>query len=264
MKITYKAWFILLLVPIALFSCNDHRLGGSLSPVRLRLKTTNDGTTLVTYNYDSQNQPASITRNQITSSIMHGDPQRVLTDSDPYATNVFYIRNSAQANSTVIVFPPVLSNTSFLATEYGRFNTGKIFFNVPVRKYTYDFDTSGRLTRISDFSDAPDINGASYEYTGENITKENVFTSAGHGDVYTNTFTYDDKINPFYGLLDPQINARLRFSRNNILTLQSAGRGAVPNTTYAYEYNAQGLPTKLTTTVNGNQSGITTFTYESY
>ncbi|GAB3943129.1 hypothetical protein GCM10028805_08860 [Spirosoma harenae] len=250
-----------------LSSCVDHRLGGTLSPVRLRLKTTDDGTTRTTYSYDSQNQPISITRNQVVNTIMYGDPQRIYTSSESEANHIFYITpsSSTPGQGEIVVYPPVLTNTRFTATRYNYSTATKIYYSVRLRYFDYTFDGSGRLTSYADRSDTnPDLNSYGYTYTGENITRQDVSTAGGHGLNYRIDYTHDDKINPFYGLWDPEIETRLRFTRNNMISARSQGLSSNDDIVYTYEYNQQGLPTKRTTVRNGVQSGVLTFTYESY
>lgn len=96
--------------------------------------------------------------------------------------------------------------------------------------------------------------------TGENITTAN--SVSGRTVLLFGKLEYDDKLNPFFGLMDPNIDPIQQFSRNNRVKFTDNLTNTV--TTYVYEYNQQGLPIKRTATRNENTLEVLTYTYESY
>lgn len=137
--------------------------------------------------------------------------------------------------------------------------------------------------------------GDNFTFTGNNLTtwasskttnvKQTTFTSSA-----TSTYTYDDKLNPFYGVyiipapypigrvVSPRttpdamtytyfggVDNGLNLSQNNPLSCQT-NNGSANTTTvaYAYEYNSANLPTVRRTTTNGTLTETIRFTYESY
>ena len=95
---------------------------------------------------------------------------------------------------------------------------------------------------------------ADLSYSGENIVQMKVRIK-NETDSYDlsnsiQTLQYDDKPNPFYGLIVVDLDSRL-FSENNRL-----------DTNYTYAYDANGLLTKITLKYDG--STVQDFEYEVY
>lgn len=277
MLFNIRSLAICLLLAINLFSCIDHRLGGPSSPVQLRLRSVqrtaqNGGTNYTyTYNYDSQNRPVSIDRiingtNRL-AVIAYGDPQLRYVNTLPEANRTFYVEYSNPADQTqgqATLYPLPLDGVSFTAKRYSLLN-GKVYYSIYDRTYQYNFDATKRINSFSEIgSTSPiDQNNYSYAYSGDNVTSEQFSTAAGHGVRGTATYTFDGRPNPFFGLLDPSIDPTTRFSRNNITSV-TYSTTSLPNVAYAYEYNAQGLPTKRTATYGGAVTETLLYTYESY
>ncbi|MEZ0483536.1 hypothetical protein [Fibrella aquatica] len=76
------------------------------------------------------------------------------------------------------------------------------------------------------------------------------------------TFTFDDKPNPFFGLFGPDVTPVRRYSRNNVTeaTVRYSS-GSVRTYTISYTYNEQGLPIVAQT---DNTSSRILFEYEAY
>ncbi len=76
------------------------------------------------------------------------------------------------------------------------------------------------------------------------------------------TYTFDDKPNPFFGLFGPDISPVRRYSRNNVTeaTVRYPS-GSVRTYTITYTYNAQGLPI---TAQKSDTSARILFEYEAY
>jgi hypothetical protein len=136
--------------------------------------------------------------------------------------------------------------------------------------------------------------GGTLTYTGNNLTTRSetfsVFRTGGsptappvYTQPITTTYTYDDKVNPFYGVfiipapgvfhayagfgifgpyytLYGGIDNPNNLSKNNVLSgVTSSG-----TTTYSYTYNSANLPTSRTTTTTTGVSEILRYEYESY
>lgn len=224
-----------------------------------------------TYSYDSQNRPVSISRvvngTNSLAVIAYGDPQLRYVNTQPEANRTFYVEYPNPADQTqgqATLYPLPLDGVSFTVKRYSLLN-GKVFYSIYDRTYQYNFDASKRISGFSDIGNSSPIdqNNYGYTYTGDNVTTEQFSTAAGHGVRGTATYTYDGQPNPFFGLLDPAIDQTTRFSRNNITSV-TYSTTSLPNVAYAYEYNAQGLPTKRTATTNGTIVGTIAYTYENY
>ncbi len=281
MQLNLSKSIIALLLAGSLFACTDHRLGGPASPARLRLQSlqsvtqsatlTGTATYLYTYSYDSQNRPVSVNRTiagvNSLAVIAYGDPQQKYTDviNDTRTLYLEYPDPADQRGGTITPYPSMVNGTSFNTTKYGLFNA-KIYTSTVVRNYFYTFNASQQLTEYSDAGNGTDVNTFKYTTTGNNITAEQYSYSAGRGDAGSASYTYDDKPNPLFGLMDPTISYTQRLSRNNVLTKTNASLRNFNSglTTYAYEYNGQGLPTKRTATYNGSVIETLTYNYESY
>ncbi|QKZ13562.1 hypothetical protein [Spirosoma sp. KUDC1026] len=277
MKLSLSTSFFTLLLAVSLFSCTDHRLGGPASPARLRLQSLQSATPtgtaayLYTYSYDSQNRPVSINRAvagvNTLAIIAYGDPQQKYTyvSNDTRTLYLEYPNSADQRDGTITPYPSMPTGTSFATTKYGLLNS-KIYTSNVVRNYNYTFNASQQLTEYSEVGSGTDVNTFKYTTTGDNITAEQYSYSAGRGDTGTVTYTYDDRPNPLFGLLDPTVSNTQRLSRNNVLTKTNASQKNFNSglTTYAYEYNGQGLPTKRTATYNGSVIETLTYNYESY
>ncbi|RYF53454.1 MAG: hypothetical protein EOO39_40765 [Cytophagaceae bacterium] len=138
--------------------------------------------------------------------------------------------------------------------------------------------------------------GGLLTFAGNNLTSAsenfNVYASGGsptappvYGRVTNTTYTFDDKLNPFYGVfiipapgvflafpsspgaLSPfyilygGIDNTLNLSQNNVL---SAVNSSGTTTLYTYTYNAANLPVSRTTTINSATTEVLRFDYESY
>lgn len=273
MRLNFITWLVTLGFTISLFACSDHRLGGSLSPVQLRLKSIQRGSLTTTYAYDSQNRLSSISNSDGGLAVVaYGDPDKKYVTTDAEAAKTYFVSftsasNQAKGNGNITPYPLVLDGASFLAIQYNLVNS-KIAYSPRIRDYSYTFDATKHLSVFSDYNDSsgPDLNTFEYSYTSENITTEKFSMAAGHGDVGTNTYVYDDKINPFFGLFDTSIEVVQRFSRHNVLSsVYVSNRGSATITsTYEYEYNQQGLPTKRTKKQAGSVVEVLSYSYEPY
>lgn len=235
---TIRTCFTALLLISLIWGCTDH-LSRPTSPQRLRLKTvtstnTDGTTTQTTFEYDVQNRLVAYNdytglRNTITY-----DAQNQYQQIDNSVSRTYFTYQSSQNGMLVTAKRYVLDVGERL-----------------VETYTYGFDAGNRLTNSTYVQGTvanPNLvtqSETTYAYTGDNIT---TVTVKALRNTRIDTYQYDDKPNPFYGLIGPGVDELRRFSRNNATQL-----GIQP--TIVYEYNAQGLPTRI---------GDQTLTYESY
>lgn len=265
----------LILVSVVLTACSDHQLQPPTTGLRFRLKATYDSVSgsRIVYDYDARNRFVSFTREDgSVGSVLYDDQNRFLqfdyrpgssTSTPPrnslaQRTNFFYKSNSPDFTTVTFFYPNGVESFAFY------------------RHYT--FNAVNHLTDIQNAALDGVITGfRSLAYTGDNITTERIGPSRAY-NIWS--YTYDDKPNPYYGLITPysliilRINGRSseddswvvrQYSRNNVTsaTLLSA--------TYPsqYKYNSQGLPIQETDFSDGPDGGRritaqTTFTYETY
>lgn len=264
--LTYlKYGLVVLCVALTLFACSDHRLGGALSPARLRLKSFTSGSNTTMYTYDNQNKVSTIARPDGSLGVFLYD--------DPSKKSIYfyeYPNPADKSKGTVTVYPTDLQPLTLPPGTYlivgKRYGTvGLAFINqvnlTPDKLFSYYFDANKRLASYST-SDGNNT-GTSVQqtvpmFTNENITQSD-YSAKGAG-LTTTTLAYDDKTNPFFGLMDPSIDVIERYSRNNRVKTSVPSYNELRE--YTYEYNAQGLPTKRTLTTGGVE--VTMFTYEAY
>ncbi len=260
---------ILLLVSSCLWTCSDHR-SPPLDPLRVRLKATDGippGTSpsKTEYTYDQQNRLASSSRPDGRRRLFSYDQLNRFQQSEytpgtsptnspqnvPQRTKFIYKANSHDFTAETYVLQNGVE-TLVLLSDYS-FDAANHL--VEVRKR----DPAGNLVRLY-----------RYEYTADNITKETVGEQTRPGripDMFF--FTYDDKPNPYYGLIAPdddftEVDNRAgvrRYSRNNITKTTFVTIDVISR----YVYTSQGLP--LSVTDSTTLRGITaqgTFTYEPY
>lgn len=253
----FQTWLPVLLLASITLSCTDHRLGGSLSPTRSRLKSIEDVTLqrLTTYTYDSRNRPVSF-------SVSDGSTGSYSYDDGlgRFAELIFV--NVTRQETTLTRFPYQFGTGSFSSNTYGFPEQRPLF------ETQYTLDRNNQLTGASTARDGSFINGV-YVAQGNNIVSSSVNQMRFRNRA---TYTYDTQINPFYGLtgpildeFDPSIlligmNEVLRFSRNNPVRKTDVDSGQVTN--YTYTYNSEGLPTTLK--ITGNASKEYKFAYEQY
>lgn len=258
MKLNYINWLLCLGVAMSLLACTDHRLGGNLSPAQLRLKSVS-GSLNRTYTYDGRNRLATTAKANGALDVFDYD------DVQQFAQVRQFANAADQTRGTRITFPYSFPNRDFFTTYYS-FSGSATDPGNQVDQTAYFVDaakptqllgvTRNYLTNNRDFRQ--------YQYSGDNITK----ATFGIGRVMLGDrlYEYDNRLNPFFGSTDPDLDDIQRFSRNNVVKVTYYPSGvSAPATeviSYGYEYNPQGLPTKRTTTQGGTD--VTTYSYESY
>lgn len=237
-------------ISLTLFSCQDH-LTTPTGPQRFRLKrtvfsaATLPSNSVTTYNYNNSGKLASII-------------------------------SAAGSDSTQYTL--VYNSQGQLASREGR-NT--LFGQVRLLRNTYEYDATGNLTTIKSYSDLNQNAGslaligtiqieynadrlpqtvtstaegvtqtATYTYGNGNIVRIDYSASSSGQPASSSTFTYDDKRNPYYGLIGSLTGIVDIINRSNIIE---------PNVNYQYDSN--GL---LISRATSRLSARTTFEYETY
>ena len=288
--------FICLLLVGSLLGCEDHQ-GQGVTPGanRLRVKTITQQltssasvSTVSAFSYDGQGRLSLITAFQTPDSLV------------------------APVENTVYQYNP---QNRLAQVQHSIVRRG-----TNTETYTLAYNGAGQLSYLvnlpSTFSIAPQYNpanqpttyskaisvgglqssgGGSLTFTGNNLTFASetflVYRTGGSptappvgGNVANTTYTFDTKLNPFYGVFiipapgvfRPFANTPSAFgpfytlyggidnpynlSQNNVLTAVNA----TGTTTYGYTYNAANLPTSRTTTTAAGVTEVLRYEYESY
>lgn len=143
--------------------------------------------------------------------------------------------------------------------------------------YTFGYDDNGRLVSRKFFSSDQLVRSWDYTYTGDCITScyyvSNIYytDSSEHNSYHltyqssngnivsetsvndatnvstTTTFTYDNKHNPFYGVLSDEDNIVFWYSKSNRLIVDKGDGNPVG---LSYEYDSDGYPTSCESTLD--------------
>ena len=269
MKSTFTIWLSVACLVATLLSCTDHRTSNP-SPSQLRIKTVSSSSFTKTYSYDSQNRLTTIDRSDGSLGLfVYGDPEMKYVREEADKNFTYYINypvGTDRTRGTINQLPLDLGSSSFTSTTYNLFES-KFFKsgNSENVLISYSIDANKRIQ--SYFKRINSGNGQQadeFQYTGDNISFGR-FTQAAGRFIQNVTFEYDGKSNPFFGLPDPDILETRRYSRNNVTISTITNFGYTnPITNYQYEYNQQGLPTKITVKNNQGPDEVGFYTYESY
>lgn len=139
----------------------------------------------------------------------------------------------------------VRATLSLLTTVNGQYTPLRV-----IKTSTYTMDDQNQPIRFNDSS--PQSGGStSYEQTFANGNMTRSVSQANNSDKVASDYTYDNRLNPFYGLIGPGVGDMRRFSRNNVLKLAiidqfGSPSPAQPRDAYSiqYEFNEEGLPTR--------------------
>lgn len=287
--------FVCLVVATEFSGCADH-LNPGIPPGsvarRLRVKTITQAlpgspntTKVSSFSYDSQGRLASILTAQapdrtvapVETSIYQYDAQNRLTQ---LRRDIVDPNNPSNPNST-----------ETYTLSYNLINQiAELTYNGLVVRPTYN--GSNQITEVTK---TLAIGGLTYgerdtfTYTGDNLTYAN-FSGATDARgvritaVVNTTYTYDTKINPFFGkyIIPAPGNVAtsvsvvpiytqytyyggfsnlLNLSPNNVISSTSDNNTRI---TYAYTYNASDLPASRVTTNNNAVTETLTYEYETY
>ncbi|RYC69846.1 hypothetical protein [Spirosoma sordidisoli] len=230
---------------------------------RLRLKrtvSTSPGLPGITeFLYDQQGRQSGY--------VYLGDTATFTYDANDRITSILYsytTRENVTGEQTIFAYDDaqreVRATLSLLTTINGQY--------APLRAIkTSVYRMDGQNQPIG-FTDTSPQSGASsaYEQTfaGGNLSR--TISQAGSSSRVASDFTYDNRSNPFFGLIGPGIGDMRRFSRNNVLKLSMIDNFGSPTQaqprdvyTIQYEFNEQGLPTRAV-----SPGVVLRYEYESY
>ncbi|MBC7570751.1 MAG: hypothetical protein H7319_13580 [Spirosoma sp.] len=253
---TLRLSLLLLLLAGSFWTCQPEP-----APVRLRLKSTENSLRgsyysykgRTEYTYDQDNRQATVYRPSNTKTIFTYDDQGRCQQY----VSIVEISGLEIARAKFTYLP---NNDVLKGIFIGGLDLGSIRYYRDGSKRTIGYNLEG-----GNFPDS-----ATYQFTDNNITKIRELNS-GPATIYT--LVYDDKPNPYRKLIIPEFGDGLyvypnyevlQLSQNNVTSItRSAESGSTFTLTeiYEYNYNAQGLPTKVR--IKG-QPGELVFTYESY
>lgn len=259
----------LLLMSLVVWACTDHETDPPNAD-HFRLKTTNvvvrgGAPSLTEYGYDAQNRLILSRRANGPSRSFSYDAQNRYQSSE-YTPPSGAVSPDNVVQRTRFMYESASKN--FVAETYVVQNGIETLF---LRSY-YTVDANNDVTQIRKTDPQGNlVRLYRYEYTGHNITTEIVGEEGkvgpGRGALFY-FYTYDDKPNPYYGLVGPNNdlteadnNAGVRrFSQNNVTRLSFT----TDVTNSYYTYNSLGLPVSVKDSAFQSLRAQTTFSYESY
>lgn len=241
MKTSVRTYLTILLITGSAISCTEKIQ--QITPPLLRLKTTNNiqygGSPWRTeYVYDPMGRVNSFSLSLGTKGLFYYDEQNRYQRID-------------------YLYRPGISTEG----ETRRYTYTADGFTVRVSKMmdgnpttelqtkVYEVDTQGHLVSITTSSPGGS-ELETFEYTGDNITRQQ-FASG-----LEVRYEYDDKHNPYFGLVAPDISVIRQFSRHNITKLSTNGRSPAE---VSLTYSTENFPVKLT---EKNGPGEVHYTYE--
>lgn len=290
------AGFISLLIVAGLFGCQGHSTEVTPGSDRLRVKTitqqvTSSGSVSAVsgFSYDGQGRLSSMLAYRIPDSTV-APVEKTVYQYDTQ-NRLIQVQHSEVRRGTNSETYTLAYNTAGQLAQLS--HTPSTF------SLSFQFNSANQLsgyTRGISVGGLRSSGGGSFSFTGNNLTSASedfkVFRSGespaappAYYRLTSTTYTFDDKLDPFYGVfiipapgvflpfasspgaLSPfymlygGIDNTLNLSQNNVLSAVSSNG---TTTQYSYTYNAANLPLSRTTTLNGVVTEVLRFTYESY
>ena len=274
MKFTsLQKWAFVALITSLLTSCQDHRQ--VTDPQRFRLKKTvgspivlppNDDIITFIYDYNAQGKltielssfssPAGVVRSLRTSTFTY-DSQTKLTRIDsqfiPETGTLYRYDYIYDANGNIA--------TETFSADVDKPHTGN-YQVISKKTYTYNGSLfpATMTSEILPATRSSELGKQEYTYSNGDIVKQ-VFTPKNPNQTTTTgIYQYDDKPNPYYGLIRGDGFGTGSFSKNNLIGFVPQG-----NDLTTYTYNSLGLVTKRVAHISGfNYDLQTTYEYEAY
>lgn len=230
---------------------------------RLRLKRTLStspglpGTT--EFLYDQQGRQSGY--------VYLGDTVRFTYDADDRITRIrsrYTTQSDITGEQTEFSYDEagrqVRATLSLLTTINGQYTPLRA-----IKTSTYTMDEQNQPIRFTD-SSPQSSSSTAYEQTFASGNMTRSVSQANNSDKVASDYSYDSRLNPFYGLIGPGVGDMRRFSRNNVLKLVmidqfGSASPAQPRDVYSiqYEFNEQGLPTRAV-----SPGVILRYEYESF
>ncbi|WP_228724177.1 hypothetical protein [Spirosoma sp. KUDC1026] len=283
-----------LFIATEFFGCADHQ-GQTIIPGinRLRVKSitqitgTPSVSTVSAFSYDEQGRLSSISAYRSPDSAAAAVENTVYQyDSQSRLTQVRHavVRRGSNAETYTLVY-----NSANQLVQLT--NSVSTFSVTPQYNSVNQVTGYGKSISVSGLSSG---GNGTFTYTGNNVTTTSetfsVFRTGGsptappvYTQPITTTYTYEDKVNPFYGVfiipapgvfhayagfgifgpyytLYGGIDNPNNLSKNNVLSAVMASG----TTTYGYTYNSANLPTSRITSTATGVSEILRYEYELY
>ena len=264
MRYYFNYLLVTAIFTIGLGACTEQKV----DTPRWRLKSVQlDGKTTKEYTYDDQNRLVIINNPDygVFVTNQYDDSLKKFVQINQYPIH------SDKTTGTSFRFPYPLSRTSFMVQIRPIKNSivDNSYYGV-IESASYGYDDLRNHLSIYRWkgvtTGGSGLKESDYWFTGENSTTETFHYPNNYAD--TTLYEYDDKINPFYLSIDPQIDDIARFSRNNVIkkTAYWYPSNSIPaqQYSYEYEYNQQGLPSKQVLKQSSKVLAVYTYTYESY
>ena len=268
-------WFAILIIPIVFSACQDHRL--TPNPERFRLKKTVYTTAIkfntpyrqeVVYSYNSTGN-----LEKEISTITNTYENRVVTQLSAFTYDAQnrLIRIDSEADSGVN--PPIrrieytydadgnIAEETTSVSYTGK-NTGD-YTIIGQSVFTY---AGSRFPVKQVYTNSPTVHVYDYTYSNGNISQlVSTQTAATPYPAVTNTYQYDDKPNPYYGVIRSDGLTAAVANKNNVIDEITS---PAPKYKRVLTYDSLGLLTKLNIVYppdpNYNYNSQTTYEYEKY
>lgn len=211
------------------FSCSSDDSGSSNDPYTMRLSKIIESNGEASFYYEN-NRLSHIIENQ-----SNGDNHKVVLNySDNTLTSLTYYKDGINTGERTFEYQSdnIVSNTLVEGTV--------------TYLDTYNYNNESQVISSKEFQNGALYDETFYVYNSDGNMTEKSFENSS----LVINYTYDEKLNPEFYLFTNAFVRMEPISKNNILTSGS--------TTYTYEYNEEGFPTKKTSS-NGS---ITLYEYE--
>jgi hypothetical protein len=267
MKTKFISWISVYALLLLLTACEDHRIP-AVQRFRIKIIRTlepgpyNTRLSTETYSYDSQGRLAQFvsgTEINPVSPISDSSRTAIHYDGQGRIENIFRETHDLvnTASGVVNIWRPDFNSTYEYDTN-GNITVMKLFGITKDRSRSpnllevLQFEYDGTKFPVKVLYTAPSANSQwteRYTYSGDNIV--NVERSDNRAAPVTKAYQYDNKLNPFYGLLTGNVgnDAFIALNRNNVVTSDKN-----------YFYDTNGFLSKVI-----DASGIvSTYEYEAY
>ena len=245
-------WLISLCLTLSLAACNDHRLVPSGQRFRLTSVSSGNSQEKRTVNYtytDGNKLQSSASRFESRGAISFTTTQ-FNYDSQGRLITTEAMSSLSGSSQRVTVGYDAAGNLTSARTE--SFSPGN---PVRITEETFTYG-SGKYPTVVTSVNENFTATYTYTYTNENITQTSRTSTSPSSPPSTTVelFTYDDKINPYYGLVGIGYGPST-FSKNNVISAGSS-----------YSYDSNGLLTQISTPGTPAMGGpsTTTYSYEFY
>lgn len=242
--------FTACLIAVLSFSCGKDDDGPAPAQLQTCLSKIITGSSTTTYQYDQDNRVVSSTVEFSSSPASNYSSTYTYNSSGQLIE--WMIDNANSADNTKLVYS---------YNESGKISETKTYVvsgsnSTLYRTTTPNYATSGKIS-VMTFNEGDLMPYLEYEYfldTKGNMTKRIQYSGLGSTLSTDEYVGFDDKNAALLSIPKTNVTSNV----NNFLTLkQTNSSGTVTNTTYTHEYNAEGYPTKRTS----SSGAVVTYEY---